>query len=451
MARTPPPRRPTDDDDDEDWSSSEEEPSKRDATVVISSDEEVGVVVASFPIRIHRLSSAFFGPAMREPLPPVTQSRMLDNLFTSESEGDVVGRGGLGMGEKEEVGAPGRMGSRLSVRSGNIPRPLDRLFTSESETEAVSAAATSRPKPLEKLFTSESEDAAQAKKPRVREMQREIPALQRRARPKYHYVVSSDSEDEVEEVALEELFSRTTISGGGRAVVGKSAASKGRGRAPKKGASTFILDGVRVDGDESSDEEVEEEGTDEFDSFINDEVVEDSEGTEEDDEATSGTEESTGVPKPRGLVTEIIDLLSSSEDEADDGEVEDDRPEDDGDSEDSLDSFIVNDDDSPRKKSLPKPPPETPRPKAPEVSKRVFDSSKTATAEAFLLELDAVLADGAVGRHYESRGGMRLKWNPKLLKTAGVAFVGRGEIELSTKVITSIGTRNPLQQLGKPH
>lgn len=72
-------------------------------------------------------------------------------------------------------------------------------------------------------------------------------------------------------------------------------------------------------------------------------------------------------------------------------------------------------------------------------AKREFEAKKEALAESFVRKLDRMICDGAVGKFHESRGGIRVEWNPKLRTTAGRARLSKGIIELSTKVITDEG------------
>ena len=77
-------------------------------------------------------------------------------------------------------------------------------------------------------------------------------------------------------------------------------------------------------------------------------------------------------------------------------------------------------------------------------TKREFEFKKEALAESFIQELDRKICDGAVGKFHEIRGGLKVEWNPKLQTTAGRARMGKGIIELSTRVITDEGRLRPL-------
>lgn len=110
---------------------------------------------------------------------------------------------------------------------------------------------------------------------------------------------------------------------------------------------------------------------------------------------------------------------------------------------DSMDDFIEDDDDGyggirrvPKPKAL-KTPAKTPRTTTfDRQSKREWDARKTALAQSFVQLMDSELTDGGVTKYYGNRGGIKLDWNSKLLKTAGRAKLVKGTIELSNKVIT---------------
>jgi hypothetical protein len=69
-------------------------------------------------------------------------------------------------------------------------------------------------------------------------------------------------------------------------------------------------------------------------------------------------------------------------------------------------------------------------------ARRKWEETKTATAEEFIAELDETLAQGGVTKHF---GRINVVWNARLLTTAGRAYIKRGTIELSPKVITDLG------------
>ena len=111
---------------------------------------------------------------------------------------------------------------------------------------------------------------------------------------------------------------------------------------------------------------------------------------------------------------------------------------------DSMDDFIDDDDDDGygRIRAVPKPKALKTPAKTPDAtafgrqSKKEWDARKTALAESFVRLMDGELTDGGVAKYYENRGGIKLDWNSKLIKTAGRAKLVRGTIELSNKVIT---------------
>jgi hypothetical protein len=71
--------------------------------------------------------------------------------------------------------------------------------------------------------------------------------------------------------------------------------------------------------------------------------------------------------------------------------------------------------------------------------RRVFEDTKQSVAEAFLKDLDSKIGKGIVSRAYAHKGGIQLRFNARLLTTAGRTFPVAGDIELSPKVITNFG------------
>jgi len=69
--------------------------------------------------------------------------------------------------------------------------------------------------------------------------------------------------------------------------------------------------------------------------------------------------------------------------------------------------------------------------------RREFEDTKQSVAEAFLRELDSKVGKGIVSRAYANKGGIQLRFNTRLLTTAGRTFPAAGNIELSPKVITN--------------
>jgi hypothetical protein len=117
---------------------------------------------------------------------------------------------------------------------------------------------------------------------------------------------------------------------------------------------------------------------------------------------------------------EIIYLSSDSESECD------------------SDNWIVNDDDryrTPGKRTAKTPakPPGT----AARAAKKDWNARKTDLALQFIKDMDREIEDGAVGKFYADKGGVKLEWNAKLRTTAGRASMNRGVIELCPKVITT--------------
>jgi hypothetical protein len=111
------------------------------------------------------------------------------------------------------------------------------------------------------------------------------------------------------------------------------------------------------------------------------------------------------------------------------------------------DNWIVNDDQyrTPRKTGT------KPTKKAPgtvvRALKKDWEAKKNAMAWKFVQDMDREVEDGAVGKYYADKGGIRLEWNPRLRTTAGRALMVSGVIELSPKVITSEGKLTLFQKL----
>ena len=75
--------------------------------------------------------------------------------------------------------------------------------------------------------------------------------------------------------------------------------------------------------------------------------------------------------------------------------------------------------------------------------RRKFEDTKQSVADAFLQELDSKIGKGIVSRAYAKKGGIQLRFNTRLLTTAGRTFPVAGNIELSPKVITNFGRGPP--------
>jgi hypothetical protein len=123
---------------------------------------------------------------------------------------------------------------------------------------------------------------------------------------------------------------------------------------------------------------------------------------------------------PRSPSKEIVFLSSDSESECD------------------SDDWIVNDDDryrTPGKRTT-KTPAKAPGTVA-RAAKKDWDARKNALAVQFVKDMDRKIEDGAAGKYYADKGGIKLEWNPKLRTTAGRALMNKGVIELSPKVITT--------------